>query len=135
MAPRTVRYIHPTLRTALGVAFRWEMVEPVRAVRAEVTLFRPVEVTTILEATAEDWLSAFLSVALAVGLRPSEALGLLRQDVDFVGARIFVRHTLHTGRPASGAKAIGVSSAKLDRRRTWPTGQEQRQLQTPASVA
>ena len=91
LAPRTVQYIHATIRAALGVATRWglvarnvaTLVEPVSVKRAPALPFDPQEVDAILEAASGDRLGAFYTVALAVGLRPSEALGLKWADIDF----------------------------------------------------
>lgn len=102
LSSRTVQYIHATLRAALGVALRWGMVErnvatlvePVKADRKPVTPFAPEEAMLLLEASADDRLGALWTVALAVGLRPSEALGLRWADVDLDGGSLFVRHVL-----------------------------------------
>ena len=102
LSPRTVQYIHATLRAALGVALRWGMVdrnvatlvEPIQVRRPPAVPFSPDEVKKLLQVTSLDRLSAFWTVALAVGLRPSEALGLRWSDVDFDNGRLFVRHTL-----------------------------------------
>ena len=56
--------------------------------------FEPEEVDAILQVAAEDRLGAFYTVALAVGLRPSEALGLGWADIDFAGATWRVQRTL-----------------------------------------
>ena len=56
----------------------------------------PQEVDAILEAASGDRLGAFYTVALAVGLRPSEALGLKWADIDFAAGTA-------TGRAGTGA--------------------------------
>jgi integrase len=102
LAPRTVQYVHATLRAALGVALRWglvsrnvaTLVEPVSVTRAPVAPFEPEEVNAILEAAAEDRLGTFYTVALAVGLRPSEALGLRWTDVDLSDGLLRVQRVL-----------------------------------------
>jgi integrase len=90
LAPRTVQYVHATLRAALGVALRWgviarnvaTLVEPVSVDRPAVVPFRPEEVQALLAAAAEERLGAFYTVALAVGLRPGGPLGLKWADID-----------------------------------------------------
>lgn len=102
LAPRTVQYIHATLRAALGVAMRWGLVErnvatltePIRLIRTPVIPFSLDEVKRLLKASAEDQLAAFWTVAVAIGLRPSEALALRWSDVDLDARRVFVRNTL-----------------------------------------
>ncbi|MDQ6784092.1 MAG: site-specific integrase, partial [Actinomycetota bacterium] len=108
LAPRTVQYIHATLRASLAVACRWglvsrnvaTLVEPVRLERIPVVPFSPEEVPALIDAVTDDRLEAFYLVALAVGLRPSEALGLSWDDVDLDGGTVRVRRTLarHDGR-------------------------------------
>ncbi len=101
-APRTVQYIHATLRAALGLAVRWDLVprnvatlvDPVTVSRAPVAPFTEDEVHRLLASVAEDRLCAFYTVAMAVGLRPSEALGLRWTDVDFDQHVVHVRHAL-----------------------------------------
>jgi len=102
LAPRTVQYIHATLRAALGTALRWglvqrnvaTLVEPIAVDRAPVVPFNPDEVRLLLDAAASDTLGAFFTVAMAVGLRPSEGLALSWGDVDFDGGLLHVCHTL-----------------------------------------
>jgi hypothetical protein len=43
--------------------------------RSEIVPFSPEEVERLLKAAADDRLGALYTVAMAVGLRPSEALG------------------------------------------------------------
>jgi len=102
LAPRTVQYVHATLRAALGVALRWgviarnvaTLVDPVSVDRPPVVPFQPEEVQALLTAAAEERLGAFYTVALAVGLRPSEALGLKWADVDLFEGTLRVRQVL-----------------------------------------
>lgn len=102
LAPRTVQYVHATIRAALGVATRWglvarnvaTLVEPVSVQRAPALAFDPQEVDAILDAAAGDRLGAFYTVALAVGLRPSEALGLKWGDIDFAAGTLRVERVL-----------------------------------------
>ena len=84
LAPRTIQYIHTTMRAALGVAYRLglvarnvaTLVDPVKLVREPVTPFNEEEVRRLLTAAGEHRLGAFYTVAIAVGLRPSEGLAL-----------------------------------------------------------
>ena len=84
LAPRTVQYVHATLRAALNVALRWGLVQrnvatavdPVTVKRKEVAPFTPEEARQILDTAQVHRLASFFTVAMALGLRPSEALGL-----------------------------------------------------------
>jgi hypothetical protein len=75
LAPRTVQYIHTTMRAALGVAYRWglvarkvaTLVDLVKLVREPVTPFTEEEVGRLLAAAAEHRLGAFYTVAMPSG--------------------------------------------------------------------
>jgi integrase len=102
LAPRSVAYIRAVLRQALGQAERWGMVgrnvarlaEPPRVPRREVRPLSPDQARQLLEAIRGDRLEALYVVALGVGLRQGEILGLAWTDVDFAAATISVRHAL-----------------------------------------
>ncbi len=90
LSPKSVRYLMGTLRTALNHAVRWGYIarNPALAVdgpRVEPYEARPFSVDesrTFLGAIKGDRLQALYSVALTMGLRQGEALGLRWQDVD-----------------------------------------------------
>jgi integrase len=102
LATRTVQYIHATMRAALGVAYRWglvarnvaTLVEPFKLDRPPVTPFGLDEVAGLLNVAANDRLGAFYTVAIAIGLRPSEALALGWADVDLKAGTVKVRRIL-----------------------------------------
>ena len=102
LSARTAKYAHAVLRRALGQAERWGMVtrnvatlvEPPRAVRPEVRSLKPDEVHTLLDAARGDRFEAILTVAIAVGLRRGEALGLRWSDIDLEAAVLRVRRAL-----------------------------------------
>jgi integrase len=124
LSPRSVQYIHATLRAALGVAERWgliarnvaELTEPVTVRRRQVQPFTPDEIERLLEVCATDRLGAFYIVAMAVGLRPGEALGLSWQDVelDRPDPCLHVRHSLKKG--SDGRLVLGEAKTERSRR-------------------
>jgi integrase len=91
LSARTVRHINDTLRCALNMALKWGLVSrnvatlvgPPRIQRKEIRSFAPEDARTFLKAIKGDRLEALFSVALSLGLRQGEALGLRWQDVDF----------------------------------------------------
>jgi integrase len=99
---KTVRYMHQVLRTALGVARRWEivdrnvatLVDPPRAKRPQIRPLEPDEARRFLDSVRGNRLEALYSVALALGLRQGEALGLRWRDVDLGTGVLRVRHQL-----------------------------------------
>jgi integrase len=90
LSPKSVRYIRGTLRTALNHAVRWGYIprNPAAVVdgpRVEYYESRPFsveEARTFLKSIKGDRLEALYSVALTMGLRQGEALGLRWQDID-----------------------------------------------------
>ncbi len=100
--PRTVTYIRDVLSHALNQAVRWNMlprnvaplVKAPKAVKREMTVFTPEQARAFLDAVRGDRLEALYTVALALGLRQGEALGLTWADVDFDAGTITVKHQL-----------------------------------------
>jgi integrase len=90
------------LRIALNRAMRWGLVvrnvaalaDSPRIERFDVRMLAPVEAKQLLAAAEDDRLGALYSVALALGLRQGEALGLSWEDIDFESRRLHVRHGL-----------------------------------------
>lgn len=102
LSTKSVAYIHQVLRTALGLAVRWDMVprnvarlvDRPRVERKQINPFTPDEARKFLSAIRGHRLEALFSVALALGLRQGEALGLRWEDIDFDGGTIRVRNQL-----------------------------------------
>jgi integrase len=109
LSPRTVQYLHALLRAALGQAERWglaarnvaRLVRPPRVPRAEVPAFTVAEAQQLLAAAAPTRLAALYMLALGLGLRQGELLGLRWADVDLRHGRLTVRSQLQWlgGRP------------------------------------
>jgi integrase len=70
------------------------LAEPPRVPRREVRPLSPVEARRFLDAIRADRLEALYLVALGIGLRQGEILGLAWSDIDFEGATVTVRHAL-----------------------------------------
>ncbi len=102
LAPRTVHHLRAILRRALNQAHRWglvprnvaTLVDPPRVPRYEVRPMSPVQARAFLDAARGDRLEALYTVALAVGLRQGEALGLRWDDVDLEAGNLTVRYAL-----------------------------------------
>jgi len=99
---RSVAYMHQVLRTALGLAVRWDvvtrnvarLVDRPRIERRPIKPLSPDEARQFLRAIRGHRLEALFSVALALGLRQGEALGLRWEDVDFSANTLRVSHQL-----------------------------------------
>lgn len=120
LSPRSVQYIHAVLRRALGQAERWglvprnvaRLVSPPRVPKAEIQPLTPAEAKRFLAAVREDRLEALYTVALAVGLRQGEALGLRWQDVNLAAGTLSVRVSLQRE-----ANRYVLAETKTDRSR------------------
>lgn len=102
LSPRSVAYIHAILRRALGQAEKWglvsrnvvALVDPPRVQRPEARSMTPEEARAFLNAAKVDRLHALFAVALAIGLRRGEVLGLHWRDIDLDKGTLRVRTSL-----------------------------------------
>jgi integrase len=102
LSERTTGHLRNILRTALNDGARWNLVArnvatlvaPPRVSEREVAGLSPMQARTLLDAVKGDRLEALYAVALAVGLRQGEALGLRWEDVDLTAGTISVRRAL-----------------------------------------
>jgi integrase len=102
LSPRTVQYLRAILRRALGQALKWglvarnvaTLVDPPKSERREMRALSPDEAGRFLAAAQGDRLEALYRVALSIGLRQGEILGLRWEDVDLDGGRLAVRKQL-----------------------------------------
>ena len=90
LSPKSIRYMHGILRNALNRAIRWEYIQRNQAAQVdgprieqqEIQPFTREEAQRFLLAIKGDRLEALYTVALTMGLRQGEALGLRWTDVD-----------------------------------------------------
>lgn len=102
LSASTVKYLRAVLHRALDQAFKWSMVprnvaalvSPPRIERQEVCPFDPEQSRAFLEAVKGNRLEALYTVAIAVGLRQGEALGLKWEDIGLETGVIRVRMQL-----------------------------------------
>jgi integrase len=102
LSARTVRYLRDILRSALSHAWRNDLVVENAAkkvtvpelTKKEVVPLTPAQAMSLLEVLRANRLLAFYSVAIALGLRPAEAMGLRWSDVDLAERRLAVRQTI-----------------------------------------
>lgn len=102
LSPRTVRYIHGVLRTALGQAVKWNIIgrNPTDAVvlprreKKEMRPFSVKEAKALLKAVREDDHYALYYLAVSTGMRRGELLGLRWADVDFDAGTLRVSQSL-----------------------------------------
>ncbi len=121
LSPRTVRYAHSILRSALGQAVRWRMISvnaadlvelPARQ-RKEMRALTPDESSQFLDAIRGDRWEVLWELLLVTGLRPGEALGLKWADIDWDGRRLRIQRTLRR----NDANKWSFGEPKTDRSR------------------
>lgn len=121
LAPRTVAYHRNILRQALGHAERIELVTrnvarlalPPRIPRREVRPLAPEQARTLLGVIAGERHEAAYLIALGVGLRQGEILGLTWDDIDLATGDIRVRRALQR---VEGAFAFVEPKSRTSRR-------------------
>lgn len=102
LSPRSAQYARAILRRALNQALKWGLVtknaaaltDAPRVERHEMQALNPVQARTFLDVVRGDRLEALYAVALSLGLRQGEALGLRWQDVDLDAGSLHVRSSL-----------------------------------------
>lgn len=114
LSPKTVAHIRATLRAALNQAIRWRLinhnaaaaVSPPRVPHKKIEVLTPDEARAILVVAGKPYIpakgqpsridrhEALWVVALSLGLRQGEVLGLQWPDVDFTTDTLYVERTL-----------------------------------------
>jgi integrase len=117
-----VRRLQALLRRSLGVAVRWQLIpwNPVTAVdppsltSVEVHPFDVREAQLFLAAASGDRFQARWLIAVSLGLRQGEVLGLAWRDVDLDQRVLAVRQTLQY-RPGEGFHLVPPKTARSRR--------------------
>ncbi len=102
LSPQSLHHIRSVLRTALAKAVRngyvtrnvAELADPPRVTRYEAKFLTPDQARAFLAAAEGDRFEALFAVALSLGLRTGEALGLQWADIDLEAGRLTVNHAL-----------------------------------------
>jgi len=113
LSPRSVHHMRAVLRNALGRALRYglvsrnvaELAEPPRVPEYEARFLTIDEARAFLVAARGDRLEALYSVALSLGLREGEALGLRWSDIDLETRTLRVVHALERT-PGKGLQLV-----------------------------
>jgi integrase len=121
LSPQTVRHVRAILRIALNQAIKWSLVARnaaslAVAPRLERKSFRslsPEEARELLDVARGDRLEAVYSVALSLGLRMGESLGLRWQDVDLDVAMLTVNQAIYR----IAGKGLVAAEPKTERSR------------------
>ncbi len=120
-SPRTIQQARAILRRALVQAVRWGLIptnvatltEAPRQVRSEHKVLAQEDAARFLAATHQDQLGPLYAVALTLGLRQGELLGLRWEDVDLARGQLTVNQTLHR---VAGELVVGEPKTHKSRR-------------------
>jgi integrase len=125
LSPRTVKYLHTTLKLALDMAVKWgavprnvaRAVDAPRVPKVRVQAMHPAEVSKLLTSSTEagDRLGALWTVAVYSGAREGELLGLTWGDVDFDHGTMTIWRTL-VGRHQDGSPRFNETKTDKGRR-------------------
>ena len=126
LSPTTRRYVRSVLRRALNQAERWgyvsrnaaALVEPPRVERADPYVLTPEDAGRLLEAVEGERVRPMIALAVSVGFRRGEVLGLLWDDVDLDSAQLRVTGTLR--RPKHGGGLVRETPKTRSSVRTVP---------------
>src|SRR5271170_2662223 len=102
LSAATVKHINATLRAALSQAQRWQLVHQnaaklitlPKSVRFQPTILTPLQAKKMLAFARGHRHEALFTVAMTMGLRRGELLGLRWCDIDFEKSSLEVRHSL-----------------------------------------
>jgi integrase len=119
LSPQTVSNIKTVLRSALGQALKWSLVsrnsaalvDAPRIIRKQVVPFDAEQAGRLLEAAKGSRYEAVYELALMLGMRRGELLGLRWADVDLDGRTLRVSQSLQ--RLATGSDGKGRKTALL----------------------
>jgi integrase len=103
LSPRTIRYCHNVLSSALKQAVKWQMInqnvcslcELPKMQKTEMKCFTPTETTKFLQTARDDKFFVTFFLALETGCRPEEYLALQWKDIDFDNKALSVRRAIN----------------------------------------
>ena len=130
LSTQSVRHVRTVLRIALNQALKWGLVARNAAalavapklVRKQFRSLTPEQARQLLDAAKGDRFEAIFTVALSLGLRLGEIIGLRWQDVDLNAGTLTVNQTIYRVR----GKGVIAAAPKTERSR--------RTLHLPESV-
>ncbi len=121
LSPTTVKNHHAVLRRILNDAVddrliavnAAALVKPPRLTQPDMTILTPEQARSFLEQVRGNRLEALYTVAISMGLRQGEALGLRWEDVDLENATLTIRKSLQ--RTKQGLELVEPKTAKSRR--------------------
>ena len=131
LSPRTVAYVHATIRKALAEAVRWQVLTrnvadqatpPRQQPNGDLRTWSAEELRAFLGHVEADRLYAAYVLAATTGLRRGELLGLRWRDLDVAAGRLSVTQTLvsvnyavsfSTPKTAAGRRSVALDPATV----------------------
>lgn len=118
LSARTVEYDHSILRNALNVALKWGLVSRNVAAladapsveRGKADAYTPEEAQRLIESVAGTRWEAFYRLALGLGLRMGELIGLRWRDIDLERGRL----TVARSKTRKGERTINMPDFLVD---------------------
>jgi len=146
LAPRSVQYIHTTLKKALRQAVLDDLVprnvcdavKPPQVHKDEVVPLTPEQVRALLSAASDDRLEALWVVAVHTGLRQGELLGLKWTDLDLNVGRLTVQRslafdgTLNPPKRKNSRRTVKLTPTALEALRSHRARQNEERLRAGA---
>jgi integrase len=135
LSTKTIRHLRATLRAALNVAVNDGLIarnvaalaKPPKLEKRQLRVFTESEAAQFLGLVEGHRLEALFTVALALGLREGEILGLRWQDVDLEAGTLQVNHALQrVKKPGDKKGSLQLITPKTERSR--------RRLRLPAAA-
>jgi integrase len=126
LSSSTVKSCRDTLRAALNVALEWNLIArnpaasvAIRQSRRRPTIYDETEAAKFIEAIYGERLEALYWLALCLGSREGEILGLNWKDFDFEAGKVQLRRSLQRvkrpGERKSHLDLVGTKTAESDR--------------------
>ena len=126
LSPRTVKHCRDTLRAALNVAIEWNLIDRnpaapvvVKQLRRRQTIYDERQASAFIEAIYGERLEALYWLALCLGPREGEILGLKWSDFDFEASKVQLLRSLQRirrpGERKSGLELVATKTKGSDR--------------------
>lgn len=123
LSPKTVRHLRATLRAGLNAALRDGMVarnvasltKPPALGKRELSIFNKDQALQFLACVSGHRLEALFTVALSLGMRQGEILGLSWEDVDLEAKQLTIRHAQQRVKGIDGQGRLTLVEPKTQR--------------------
>jgi integrase len=142
LSPRTVKHLRGTLRAALNQAMNDDLihrnaaakVNPPEIQQRNLDVYSPEEARKLLAVVRGHRLESLFAVAIGLGLRMGECLGLQWSDISFERGLLTVRHNLQRVKRVRRGDVVKEGETKTERLLGQPKGKKIHSLRLPTVV-